>query len=98
MLVDLHLRFYPAEELAARNHLENKNGNIIKQLHSCPDQLNLSRDWASVLSVQVKLGMVFLEKCPNLTFNVYHGFEEFTRLRLVTVITCIKYPNQKITG
>ena len=27
------------------------------------------------MSAQIKLGMVFLEKCPNLTFNVYHGFE-----------------------
>ena len=39
MLVDLHLSFYAVEDLAARNHLENNNGNIIKQLHSCPDQL-----------------------------------------------------------
>ena len=44
VLVDLHLRLYAAEDLAARNHLENNNGNTIKQLHSCPDQLNLSRD------------------------------------------------------
>ena len=31
VLVDLHLRFYAVEDLAARNNLENNNGNIIKQ-------------------------------------------------------------------
>ena len=31
VLVDLHLRFYAVEDLAARNHLDNNNGNIIKQ-------------------------------------------------------------------
>ena len=32
----------------------------------------------------------FLEKCPNSTFNFYHGFEGFTLLGLGTVITCKK--------
>ena len=38
MLVDLHLRLYAIENLATRSHLENNNGNIIKQA-DVPDLL-----------------------------------------------------------
>ena len=40
--------------------------------------------------------MVFLEKCPNLTFNVYHGFEgcllgwDWEQSSLVLITAAIK--------
>ena len=98
MLVDLHLSFCAVEDLATGYYLENNNGSIIKQWHSSPHQVNLSRDSAPVLFSN-QIGNVFFEKYPNLTVvNVYHSFEGFTELGLGIVITCTKYPQPKKHG
>ena len=63
MLGDFHLSFCAVEDLTTGNYLENNNGNIIKQLHFCPDKVILSRDQAPVLFSN-QIGHVFLGEMP----------------------------------